>query len=71
MLTNKTRPIGAGRGAATALVASCASVRRGGYVVARGRACLSSLPTYPGGESGHKLAGMINDPRFLNGRNRN
>jgi hypothetical protein len=69
MLTNRTQPIGAGRGAATALVSSCASVRRG--VAARGGMCLSSLPTYPGGESGHKLAGMINDPRFLNGRNRN
>jgi hypothetical protein len=44
-------------------------VRRGGFVVARAGMCLSSLPTYPGAESGHKLAGVINDPRSANGRN--
>jgi hypothetical protein len=71
MLTNMTQPIGAERGAATALVSSCAAIRRGGFVVARGGMCLSSLPTYLGGEFGHKLAGVINDPRFLNGRNQN
>jgi hypothetical protein len=70
MLTNRTQPIGAERGVATALVSSCAAVRRG-VVAARGGMCLSSLPTYPGGESGHKLAAIINDPRFLNGRNQN
>jgi hypothetical protein len=71
MLTNRTQPIGAQRGAATALVSPCAANRRGGFVVARGRMCPSSLPTYLGGESGHKLAGVINDPRFDNGRNQN
>jgi hypothetical protein len=71
MLTNRTQPIGAEGRVATALVSSCAATRRGGFVVARGRVCLSSLPTYLGGESGHKLAGVINDPRVANGRNQN
>ena len=70
MLTNWTQSIGAQRGAATASVSPRAAVRRG-VVAVPGGMCLSSLPTYLGVESGHKLAGMINDPRFLNGRNQN
>lgn len=69
MLTNRTQRIGAQGGVATAPVSSCALARRGGVVAVGGRVCLSSLPTYLGGEAGHKLAGMINDPRFANGRN--
>jgi hypothetical protein len=71
MLTNRTQPIGAQGRVATALASSCASARRG-VVAVGGGMCLSSLPTYLGGESGHKLAAIINnDPRFLNGRNQN
>ena len=71
MLTNRTQTIGAEGRVATALVSSCAPARRG-VVAAGGGMCLSSLPTYLGGESGHKLAGVINnDPRFDNGRNQN
>ena len=68
MLTNRTRTIGAQGRAATALASWCASASG---VVAVGGMCLSSLPTYLGGESGHKLAGVINDPRFADGRNQN
>ena len=70
MLTNRTQTIGAWGRAETALVSSCAQARRGA-VAARAGMCPSSLPTYLGGESGHKLAGVINDPRFLNGRSQN
>jgi hypothetical protein len=70
MLTNWTQTIGAQGRAATAPASSCAPARRGSVAVGGGM-CLSSLPTYQGGESGHKLAGIINDPRFANGRNQN
>jgi hypothetical protein len=70
MLTNRTQSISTQGRAATAHASSCANARRG-VVAVGGAMCLSSLPTYLGVESGHKLAIMINDPRFANGHNQN